>query len=176
MSPVTLNDSGTVIGKIDSVLVSISRLSCDWYYQKTVSILQEEITASGCVEIDMKSSVLRWDKNTPAHTELLFTPTDVSGTSVSKDNRQIYRRISKFVNSRVNSKTIADPKDFKRTVSIADNEYVIRMVPKSQEMMALFTEIELIFDKRSLLLKKIMMVDSDSDVTVITIKSIKTER
>jgi len=170
------SDSEKVISSIDSVISSVSRISFSYRYAKTVSLLKEEIKASGYVEIDTESSILNWTKESPSHSAITFTKDDVSGTSVTKDNKQIYRKISKFINSRISSGTIADRKDFRRTVEITERGYILHLEPRSPESIPFFTVMDITFDKSSFILKEIRMTDAESDVTVISISSVKTER
>jgi len=170
------SESDRIMASIDSMTATISHISFQYQYSKTVSLLQEEITAAGQVDIDMSSSILKWTKESPSHSEIIFAQGDAQGSSITKDNKQIYRKISKFINSRLNSRTIDGQKEFNRSVSCRSTGYVVHLVPKSEEAFPFFTRIELTFDKTSFLVKEIRMEDSDADVTVISISSIKTGR
>jgi len=168
--------SDNIVSRIDAVTSSFRTLSCNYSYSKTVSLLQETVSAEGSVEIDMKTSVIRWTKRSPEHTEMIFSPDDVQGTSITKDNKQIYKKIAKFITSRAGSKGIGEQKDFKRTVSSANGVYVMKLTPKNRDSIPFFTQIDLTFDAKSCILKEIRITDEDSDITVISIDSVRIER
>lgn len=170
------NDTERVLSAVNAAYSPVTAISCDYSYSKTVSLLEEDVKASGHVSVDRVSGQLEWTRSKPFVSTLIFGPSDVQGTSVTKENRQIYKKISKFIESRVRSSEIADLKEFNIDASETSREYVLVMTPKSGDMPALFVRMILTFRKDDMILSTIKMEDQYGDTTVIMLSSVKLTR
>lgn len=176
LSSVQSTDTERILSVIEAAYSPVRSISCDYSYTKSVSLLEEELKASGRVMIDRASGRLEWYKTEPSCSSLLFASGDVQGTSITKDNKQIYRKISKFIESYSESFKIADPKEFDITASETSQEYLLTMIPRPGSTAAIFGKITLCFAKKGTVLNRIKLEDQYGDVTIINLSSVKITR
>ena len=155
----------------------IDNMKCKYVQEKSVSLLKDNIKNEGEV-IFMTPDNLYWKNNTPENQ--LFVLRNDSVKIINNDGinimpiqeHLIFREVSKFINNAVLNSSVIDEDNFISSYEENDNYIIVNMKPKKNKMRNLLGDMRLYFDKTSVLLNRIEIIDKNSDVTTIMLSDI----
>lgn len=164
-------------GNIVESCENISNLKCNYIQEKSVSLLEDDITYEGEV-IFVAPNILFWNNKKTGNQEFILKNDSVkivndNGVNIMPiEEHMIFREISKIINNGVSNKSIIDENNFLPAYEENEDYIIVNMKPKKNKMKSVLGNMILHFDKSSYLIHKIEIIDNNYDLTTITLSDI----
>ena len=169
----------TMIAKINAAAAKIRTIQCDFQQTKTLSFLNDKMVSKGVMRYD-HAGKLRWEYTSPYTYTFILNGQQVhiqSGKNRQTiDIRQsrLFQGIAQVMMNSVTGRNLTSNKDFACTFYTQGDVWVADLVPQRKEMKQMFSTIRLRFDSKRRMVSQVEMNEKRGDVTVITLKDIKT--
>ena len=172
-------EAKVMVVEISKTAASIRTLACNFTQVKTLSFLNDKMTSQGRMCYDA-SGKLRWEYTSPYTYTFILNGQQVhiqSGKNRQTiDIRQsrLFQGIAQVMMNSVMGRNLTSNKDFACTFFTQGDVWVADLVPQRKEMKQMFSTIRLRFDSKRRMVSQVEMNEKRGDVTVITLKNIKT--
>src|SRR5690606_1283306 len=157
---------------INSATANLTSLQSDFTQTKHLDFMENDVKSSGKLYYKSKSKI-RWEYTSPFHYYVIFNndkmfvndngkkkETEVSSSKLLKD-------LSKIMLGTVNGSAVLDETKFKITYSKSGADFVAKMIPTDKTYKKYIKQIDLTFDGKTYLLKKIKTIEPSLDYTLI---------
>jgi outer membrane lipoprotein carrier protein len=172
-------EAKAMVTEISKTAASIRTLACNFTQVKTLSFLNDKMTSQGRMCYDA-SGKLRWEYTSPYTYTFILNGQQVHIQSAKNrqtiDIRQsrLFQGIAQVMMNSVTGRNLTSNKDFACTFFTQGDVWVADLVPQRKEMKQMFSTIRLRFDSKRRMVSQVEMNEKRGDVTVITLKDIKT--
>ena len=172
-------EAKVMVTEISKTAASIRTLACNFTQVKTLSFLNDKMTSQGRMCYDA-SGKLRWEYTSPYTYTFILNGQQVHIQSAKNrqtiDIRQsrLFQGIAQVMMNSVTGRNLTSNKDFACTFYTQGDVWVADLVPQRKEMKQMFSTIRLRFDSKRRMVSQVEMNEKRGDVTVITLKDIKT--
>ena len=172
-------EAKVMVAEISKTAASIRTLVCNFTQVKTLSFLNDKMTSQGRMCYDA-SGKLRWEYTSPYTYTFILNGQQVhiqSGKNRQTiDIRQsrLFQGIAQVMMNSVTGRNLTSNKDFACTFYTQGDVWVADLVPQRKEMKQMFSTIRLRFDSKRRMVSQVEMNEKRGDVTIITLKDIKT--
>ena len=172
-------EAKVMVTEINKTAASIRTLACNFTQVKTLSFLNDKMTSQGRMCYDA-SGKLRWEYTSPYTYTFILNGQQVHIQSAKNrqtiDIRQsrLFQGIAQVMMNSVTGRNLTSNKDFACTFYTQGDVWVADLVPQRKEMKQMFSTIRLRFDSKRRMVSQVEMNEKRGDVTVITLKDIKT--
>ena len=172
-------EAKVMVTEISKTAASIRTLACNFTQVKTLSFLNDKMTSQGRMCYDA-SGKLRWEYTSPYTYTFILNGQQVHIQSAKNrqtiDIRQsrLFQGIAQVMMNSVTGRNLTSNKDFACTFFTQGDVWVADLVPQRKEMKQMFSTIRLRFDSKRRMVSQVEMNEKRGDVTVITLKDIKT--
>ena len=172
-------EAQAMVAEISKTAASIRTLTCNFTQVKTLSFLNDKMTSQGRMCYDA-SGKLRWEYTSPYTYTFILNGQQVHIQSAKNrqtiDIRQsrLFQGIAQVMMNSVTGRNLTSNKDFACTFYTQGDVWVADLVPQRKEMKQMFSTIRLRFDSKRRMVSQVEMNEKRGDVTVITLKDIKT--
>ena len=172
-------EAKVMVAEISKTAASIRTLTCNFTQVKTLSFLNDKMTSQGRMCYDA-SGKLRWEYTSPYTYTFILNGQQVHIQSAKNrqtiDIRQsrLFQGIAQVMMNSVTGRNLTSNKDFACTFYTQGDVWVANLVPQRKEMKQMFSTIRLRFDSKRRMVSQVEMNEKRGDVTVITLKDIKT--
>ena len=172
-------EAKVMVAEISKTAASIRTLTCNFTQVKTLSFLNDKMTSQGRMCYDA-SGKLRWEYTSPYTYTFILNGQQVHIQSAKNrqtiDIRQsrLFQGIAQVMMNSVTGRNLTSNKDFACTFYTQGDVWVADLVPQRKEMKQMFSTIRLRFDSKRRMVSQVEMNEKRGDVTVITLKDIKT--
>ena len=172
-------EAKTMVAEISKTAASIRTLTCNFTQVKTLSFLNDKMTSQGRMCYDA-SGKLRWEYTSPYTYTFILNGQQVHIQSAKNrqtiDIRQsrLFQGIAQVMMNSVTGRNLTSNKDFVCTFFTQGDVWVADLVPQRKEMKQMFSTIRLRFDSKRRMVNQVEMNEKRGDVTIITLKDIKT--
>ena len=167
-----------VIDEICKASQAVSTLQADFTQTKRLKMLNDAMVSKGKMWCTQPNH-LRWEYLTPYTSlfilngeKVLFKNSKHSNTLNANRHKKIREMIHIMIPSNL-GKVLAKKKDFYTSIEVADNQYVLTMIPQRKEMKQMFTQIILYYNRKQAVVTQIEMYEKNGDSTTIELSSIK---
>ena len=172
-------EAKAMVAEINKTAASIRTLACNFTQVKTLSFLNDKMTSQGRMCYDA-SGKLRWEYTSPYTYTFILNGQQVHIQSAKNrqtiDIRQsrLFQGIAQVMMNSVTGRNLTSNKDFACTFYTQGDVWVADLVPQRKDMKQMFSIIRLRFDSKRRMVSQVEMNEKRGDVTVITLKDIKT--
>ena len=172
-------EAKAMVAEISKTAASIRTLTCNFTQVKTLSFLNDKMTSLGRMCYDA-SGKLRWEYTSPYTYTFILNGQQVHIQSAKNrqtiDIRQsrLFQGIAQVMMNSVTGRNLTSNKDFACTFYTQGDVWVADLVPQRKEMKQMFSIIRLRFDSKRRMVSQVEMNEKRGDVTIITLKDIKT--
>ena len=166
-----------IIDRIVAQCASMKSMKCDFRQVSTVPLMDEPQVSSGKMLYRQPSS-LKWVYTEPFIYSITFDNDNISvdtgqgQTEIGSDASRMFKGLAGIVLGCMSGENLKDKRLFQTTVSEQDNEWVAVLVPQRREMKRVFSEIVMVFDPATSLLKRLDMKDQNGGSTAIEISNV----
>jgi outer membrane lipoprotein-sorting protein len=172
-------DARAMVEQIGRVASSVRTLEGDFTQVKSLRFLNDKMTSQGRMYYDATGK-LRWEYVRPYTYVFILNGQKVyihsSRGSQTIDVRQsrLFQGIAQVMMNSVTGKNLSANSDFSTVLYTLGDEWVAELTPRKKEMKQMFKTIRLHFDSASQKVSKVEMTEQSGDLTVITLKNVKT--
>ena len=172
-------EAKAMVAEISKTAASIRTLTCNFTQVKTLSFLNDKMASQGRMCYDA-SGKLRWEYTSPYTYTFILNGQQVHIQSAKNrqtiDIRQsrLFQGIAQVMMNSVTGRNLTSNKDFACTFFTQGDVWVADLVPQRKEMKQMFSTIRLRFDSKRRMVSQVEMNEKRGDVTIITLKDIKT--
>src|SRR5690606_31164896 len=134
--------------------------------------MENDVKSSGKLYFKSKSKI-RWEYTSPFHyyvifnNEKMFVNDNGKKKETELSSSKLLKDLSKIMLGTVNGSGVLDETKFKISYSKTGNDYLAKMVPTDKTYKKYIKQIDLTFDGKSFLLKKIKTTEPSLDYTLI---------
>lgn len=164
------------IGQAASKLKS---MQCDFVQTKQLKMLNDKVVSKGRMCYQQKDK-LRWEYVSPYKYTFILNGSKVQLKSnkrndvIDVNKNKVFKEIASIMMSSVVGNCLND-KSFKVTISDGKTEWISTLVPQRREMKQMFQTIKLHFNKKTLMVTIVELIEKNGDKTVIELKNVKTD-
>ena len=166
-----------IIERIAAQCASIKSMKCDFRQVSTVPLMDEPQVSSGKMLYRHPSS-LKWVYTEPFIYSITIDNDNISvdtgqgQTEIGSDASRMFKGLAGIVLGCMSGENLKDKRLFQTTVTEQDNEWVAVLVPQRREIKRVFSEIVMVFDPATSLLKHLDMKDQNGGGTAIEISNV----
>ncbi len=170
---VKISDTEKAKEDLEQLTEEISTIKSQFIQEKHLSFLTENIISKG--EFYFKNpSLLRWEYTEPYEYIIVFTDKNIfikdegNISSFDTESNKMFSEINNIMAGTIQGNLFNDSERFSVEYFENDNQYLLKLIPKMQEMKNMLKSIRLFIDKSDLSVAKIKMTESSDDYTSIT--------
>lgn len=173
----TVSNPLEIQNKIISVNKNIETQSASFTQEKHMSILNKPFISSGVFYLKNPNKV-RWEYKEPFSYLVVLVDNkviikdgdDLQNYDMSKN--AIFKEINSTMSGLVNGKMLED-RNFSSQILENNDTYKVVLNPKNENIRGFVDEINIIFDKKSLETKQVVMKEKSGDKTIINFSNTK---
>lgn len=157
---------------INSATSNLTSLQSDFTQTKHLDFMENDVKSSGKLYFKSKSKI-RWEYTSPFHyyvifnNEKMFVNDNGKKKETELSSSKLLKDLNKIMLGTVNGSGVLDETKFKILYSKTGNDYLAKMVPTDKTYKKYIKQIDLTFDGKSFLLKKIKTTEPTLDYTLI---------
>lgn len=170
---VEISDIEKAKAELEQLTEEISTIKSQFIQEKHLSFLTENIISKG--EFYFKNpSRLRWEYTEPFEYIIVFTDKNIfikdegNISSFDTESNKMFSEINNIMTGTIQGNIFNDSERFSVEYFENDDQYLLKLIPKMQEMKNMLKSIRLFIDKSDLSVAKIKMTESSDDYTSIT--------
>ncbi len=163
---------------INSATADLTSLQSDFTQTKHLDFMENDVKSSGKLYFKSKSKI-RWEYSSPFNyyvifnNEKMFVNDNGKKKETELSSSKLLKDLSKIMLGTVQGSSVLDETKFKITYSKSGSDYVAKMIPTDKTYKKYIQQIDLTFDGKSYLLKKIKTTEPSLDYTLIEFKNQK---
>ena len=171
MKPLTPQEQAAFSGKLSEVAKNTMSISSSFRQIKNLNVLSEKIKSNG-VFYFKKENVIRWEYKKPYKYILIFNGSRVFINDGVKTNRfdananRIFHQINSTILASMKG-VITDSPDFSISFYKIKNKYIVKLVPRSDDLLKYISAIEIYFDNRYYSVMEVNLYEKSGDYTNI---------
>lgn len=162
----------TLKQNIDNATKDLTSLESSFTQTKHLDFMENDVKSSGKLYYKSTNKI-RWEYTSPFKYYVIFNNDKMfvndngkkKETELSKS--KILKDLNKIMLGTVNGSEVLDEKKFKITYSKSGEDYIAKMLPTDATYKKYIQQIDLTFDGKSYLLKKIKTTEPSLDYTLI---------
>lgn len=157
---------------INSATSNLHSLQSDFIQTKHLDFMENDVKSSGKLYYKSKSKI-RWEYASPFSYYVIFNNNKMfvndNGKTKQSDlsSNKLLKDLSQIMLGTVNGSAVLDETKFKITYSKSGNDFVAKMIPTDKTYKKYIRQIDLTFDGKTYLLKKIKTTEPSLDYTLI---------
>lgn len=166
-----------IIDKINNNSAKIKTLSCDFVQTKQMKMLNNKFVSKGKMYYEQPNK-LRWEYTTPYSYTFLMNDSKVliknnnRSDIIDINQNKMFKEIARLMMNSIVGESLNNRRTFDVAIVSNDKQYVATLTPLEREMKQMWSKIMLYFDKVTLGVVKVEMVERTGDKTTIELKNI----
>lgn len=175
---VTGEQFGQLIKAVEDAHVAIKTLSADFSQEKTSSLFTDKVIQKGRFFYKKSGQQLRWEYKSPKPMTLLFNDDQVTLLTdkgpISNPNKML-NELGKMIINTINGDNMTVNTNFKINYlkNSQDGSYTAVLTPVNKKIKANYSSIRVILNGKSYLAEKVILNESNGDVTTISFSNMK---
>lgn len=173
----TVQDPKLVGAKLNNMSEKLTTIESDFIQQKHMTYLSVTVESKGKFWYK-KENQMRWEYTEPYNYLVLISDGKVTIDDGGKNSEfkvkgnKIFEQINEIISSSVRG-NIMDDGRFEVSLFQNAEYYMVKLLPKSEEIKQVITEMYMYFDKNAVSVSKIKMVEKSGDYTLIIFENKK---
>lgn len=166
-----------IIDKINNNSAKIKTLSCDFVQTKQMKMLNNKFVSKGKMYYEQPNK-LRWEYTTPYSYTFLMNDSKVliknnnRSDIIDINQNKMFKEIARLMMNSIVGESLNNRRTFDVAIVSNEKQYVATLTPLEREMKQMWSKIMLYFDKVTLGVVKVEMVERTGDKTTIELKNI----
>lgn len=167
----------SIVERIVARCSTMKSMSCDFRQVKTVPLMDAPQESKGRM-LYRQPSALKW-----AYTEPFVNSFTIDGDNIRIDNGEgetevsgeaarMFKGMAGIMLGCMTGESLRDKRLFQTSVMEQYGEWVAVLVPQRREIKRVFTQIEMVFDPATSLLKRLTMTEQSGGSTEITVSNV----
>ena len=166
-----------IVESVSKACADMKSMKCDFSQVRTVALLDEPQVSAGRM-LYKQPSALKWIYTEPSGYSYTIKDDKVSiettdgVTEIGSDAGRMFQGLAGIILGCMSGENLKDNRMFQVTATSQDGEWVIVLIPQRREMKRAFSEIVMVFDPDTSLLKRMVMNDQSGGSTEITVSNV----
>ena len=166
-----------IIAKINTQSAKMKTLSCDFVQTKHMKMLNNKFVSKGKMHYSQPDK-LRWEYLTPYSYTFLMNESKVliknnnRADIIDINQNKMFKEISRLMMNSIVGESLNNKRDFAVAIRESEKLYIATLTPLEREMKQMWSKILLYFDRTTLNVVKVEMVERAGDYTVIELKNV----
>lgn len=163
-----------IIDKISTV----QSLQCDFVQTKKQKLLANPVISKGKMYYQ-NANKLRWEYITPYSSVFIFnankalSKNDNDTKVIDIQKNKVFKGISEIMLNTISGNFLANDNDFKISFKQSSEMFFATLLPQNKEMKKMFQNIILHFERKTAVVSKVEIIETNGDKTIIDFKNIK---
>lgn len=168
-----------VISSINTAASGLETMECTFLQTKHLSLLSDRMVSEGRMYY-VRPGKLRWEYTTPYRYLFIFSGSTVYVGNESRadvidtNTNKVFKEVARIMMNTVTGRALAGTTDFTIAVEDAGDHWKITLTPRKRELKQLFSKIEMSFNKDSLIISSLNIIEKNRDKTTIEFTHIAT--
>jgi outer membrane lipoprotein-sorting protein len=167
-----MKDVPSFKNRLNLMSASINTIESDFIQEKKLNMLSNTLISKGsfCFK---KVNQIRWEYRQP-YNYLIIINQDKIFIKEDKDQRQydvksnkIFQEMNRFISGCIQGDILKNEKDYQIKYYEDHHSYFVTLVPVSEKMRQMLSEVQIWFDRDDLTVSRIRMMESGGDYTKI---------
>jgi len=170
-------DDDPIVERIAAECAAIRTMKCDFIQTRNVPLMDEPQISQGRM-LYRQPSALKWIYGEPLNFSFTIENDNITidstdgHTEIGGDSGRMFKGLAGMVLGCMSGKNLTDKRMFQTTVTEQGGDWVAVLVPQRRDMKRLFSEIVMVFDPSTALLKRMTMNDQNGGSTEIEISNV----
>ena len=166
-----------VVERIAKECASMKSMRCDFRQVRTVPLMDEPQESRGKM-LYRQPDALKWSYTEPFVNSFTIDGDIISinngdgDTEVSGEAARMFKGMAGIMLGCMTGESLKDKRLFQASVTEKDGEWVAVLVPQRREIKRVFTQIEMVFDPATSLLKRLIMTEQSGGSTEIIVSNV----
>ena len=171
----------TNYAEVDAFKTALSRetakiedIKADFVQIKTVEFLNESVRSTG-VLCFASGKRLRWEYEKPHSLVFILNGAKawMGGNEIDVSSNRMFKELGELMMFGMGGTALFENRNFDFGFRRSETQWEVALKPKSKEMKALYSQIELVFDAASYRMESVRMLDPSGDETLIQLSNQK---
>ena len=171
----------TNYAEIDAFKTALSRetakiedIKADFVQIKTVEFLNESVRSTGVLYF-ASGKRLRWEYEKPHSLVFILNGAKawMGGNEIDVSSNRMFKELGELMMFGMGGTALFENRNFDFGFRRSETQWEVALKPKSKEMKALYSQIELVFDAESYRMESVRMLDPSGDETLIQLSNQK---
>lgn len=166
-----------IVESVSKACANMQSMKCDFSQVRTVALMDEPQVSAGRM-LYKQPSALKWIYTEPSgysytiKDDRISIETGDGVTEIGSDAGRMFQGLAGIILGCMSGDNLKDSRMFQVTATSQDGEWVIVLIPQRREMKRAFSEIVMVFDPDTSLLKRMVMNDQSGGSTEITVSNV----
>lgn len=166
-----------IVEQIADRCASLSSMKCDFRQVRTVPLMDEPQVSGGHMIYKQPSS-LKWVYTEPysysftIDNDNISIDTEQGHADIGSDASRMFKGLAGIVLGCMSGQNLKDKRLFQTTVTEQDGQWVAVLIPQRRDMKRVFSEIIMMFDPGTSLLRRFVMKDQNGGCTEIEVSNV----
>lgn len=158
--------------KLETMSKQVNSIESDFVQEKNLSVLANKITSKGHF-IFKRENNIRWEYLQPYQyliiisNNKIFIKEDKNQKQYDIQSNKMFQEMNKFISGCIQGDILKNEQDFRIGYFEDEKNYFVSLVPKSDAMKKMLSEVQIWFNKTDMTVSGINMVESGGDYTKI---------
>lgn len=160
------------VKKISVETAKIHSLHSDFKQQKVISFLTTPILSKGNFWFKQENQI-RWEYSTPypytiiMKNGILTIKDDGQESTTDLSSNVMFEQLSSLIAGSIQGKLLSQDDDYQKEFYETENNIIVRFLPQNEQLQAYLRYIEIHFNKLSLQVEELVMMEPGEDYTQI---------
>lgn len=174
LSPQAQNEAAALITR---QVKSVNAMSCRFQQSKHSPYLTQDATAEGKMQY-AKPNAMRWEYTAPIQYAIVVNGDSIRMVKDGKTQEQkgsqkrIMNGMMKMIMGISTGNNLFDEKSFQVAISESKTQYQALLTPKNKSLKRMFSQIEMVFDKKNSQIVRLLLTEKDQSVTTIVFSNV----
>lgn len=166
-----------IVDRIVEQCAAMKSMKCDFRQVRRVPLMDDAQVSSGRM-LYRQPSALKWIYTEPygysfsIDNDIISIDSDEGHTEIGNDASRMFKGLAGIVLGCMSGQNLKDKRLFQTVVTEQNGEWVAFLVPQRREMKRVFSEIVMVFDPGTSLLKRLTMKDQNGGSTEIEVSNV----
>lgn len=166
-----------IVERIVAKCSTMKSMSCDFRQVKTVPLMDAPQESKGRM-LYRQPSALKWEYTEPFVNSFTIDGDNIridngeGETEVSGEAARMFKGMAGIMLGCMTGESLRDKRLFQTSVTEQNGEWVAVLVPQRREIKRVFTQIEMVFDPATSLLKRLIMTEQSGGSTEIIVSNV----
>jgi len=167
-----MEDIAAFKNKLVTMSASVNSIISDFVQEKNLSVLSDKIISKGKFYYKKQNNI-RWEYTEPYRylviisNNQLYTRDDKNQKIYDIQSSKMFQEMNNFISGCIQGDILKNEKDYNVAYFENSRRYYVKLVPRSEKMKQMLTEVQIYFDKVDLTVSNLKMVESGDDYTKI---------
>jgi len=169
----------TMIAKINAATKKLKTIDASFTQTKEMKMMKDKMTAEGAMHYDCRGN-LKWEYTSPYYclfsleNNKVTVKADKSKEKSSIPGAKMFQGIAQVMMGSISGKGLQNTSEFDIDMYTQDGQWMAYLSPKKPRFKRFISQMRLFFDKKTLMVNKVVIVEKGGDRTIIEMHNMKT--